>query len=694
MLRRTFLILFAIFFAVLPLAASAKNANDPYAFQSAYELIGAYRAWDTTTGSSDVVVAVIDNGFDMLHPDLIDNVWKNVGEIAGNGIDDDGNGYIDDVWGWNFLPVDVNRDGQFSDAELQGNNDPRPDVDGLSDQEKHEGTFHHGTVVAGIIGARGNNELDGSGLNWRVRLMNVKVLGNNGVGTIVPLARAIRYAVDNGAHVINISMVGPESISEVAEAVAYAQQKGVVVVAAAGNTSTFLNQTKFYPICTDAGLNTQSVLGVSAVTPDRRITNFSNTGSACIDVAAPGLNIASTIRFSPTNGLVDRYGTGYSGTSFAAPMVAGAAALIKSVQPTWHATEIMQSILSTVQHTPGQDETIYANLFGAGLLQIDKAVQYAANQDSTASQPAQSPAPQPAPIAQAETFPVWQRISLGNTQTGVHTTLPSATEQAQAKQIVQLKGAYDAVAFTFDGKGYVAVAAQNKKKKVEVTVYTDTWEKVHAFATAYTKPVSLAVGDLDDKYKPEIIVAPQTRSKTLYSVYSYEGKLLSSQTVKHFHTGVSVLVTDAREVYVSYKDKKGFIVSQVTGKSEKKVADLPWVKSLPALAFGDLDANGTKEIVVGGGKGQEPVVVFYTAAGEEVRRFWAYDPSYRGGIDMALIDMDGNGHLELVVVPVAGSGAPKVLNNQVRTVVEWPEMAKLGSGELKLLIQSAPLTNQ
>ncbi|MBI4994818.1 S8 family serine peptidase, partial [Candidatus Peregrinibacteria bacterium] len=302
----------------VPTFVFAMMPNDPEARQWAYEHVGLYKAWDYAIGSSDVVVAVIDNGVDFLHPDLMDNAWKNIDEIPNNDIDDDKNGFIDDVWGWNFV---------------DNNNDPRPNVEALSETDKEEYTFSHGTLVAGLIGAVGNNGIDGTGVSWRAKIMSIKILDNSGEGDIVPLAPAIRYAVDNGADVINISAVGYENgdKDDIKQAVKYAYEKGAAIIAAAGNNNTYLNASPLYPICADLGTGGQMVLGVSAVTPDHHVTRFSNTGSDCIDIAAPGIDVSSTVRFSPTNGLIQRYKGGWSGTSFAAPLVSGAAALLKGL---------------------------------------------------------------------------------------------------------------------------------------------------------------------------------------------------------------------------------------------------------------------------------------------------------------------------------------------------------------------------
>ena len=183
LLKKKSLYLSIILVFIIPSAVVAKISNDPNYYQWAFNDIGVYEAWEYTTGSPDVVVAIIDNGFDTFHPDLRDNAWKNEDEIPNNKIDDDKNGYVDDVWGWNFY---------------NNNNDPRPDVNELDDSEKQEQIFSHGTIVAGLIGAVGDNNKDGVGINWQVKLMNVKVLGNSGSGGLDSIDDAILYAVNNG----------------------------------------------------------------------------------------------------------------------------------------------------------------------------------------------------------------------------------------------------------------------------------------------------------------------------------------------------------------------------------------------------------------------------------------------------------------------------------------------------------------
>lgn len=360
----------------MPLTAHGFIPSDPFAEQDAYDLIGVYDGWNQSTGASDVVVAVIDNGFDHFHPELTKNTWRNTDEIPNNGIDDDQNGYIDDIVGWNFLPFDIDDDGEISEDEAKGNNDPRPNTSDLAGDETI--IVSHGTAVAGLIGARGHNNALGAGLNWHVSLMNLKIVGNSGNGSLIHLHEAIRYAVDNGADVISMSVIGNTSDpTEIQSAIEHAYANDVVVVAAAGNALLDLGEQPLYPICADANMEQEMVIGVSAVHASRQFARFSNFGGDCVDITAPGVGVSSTVRFSPSAGLDTYYRGRLQGTSFAAPLVSGTAALIKSLYPELTAPQIIDLILSSTSKTPPEDEALYQSLFGAGLLQVDAAVSLA-----------------------------------------------------------------------------------------------------------------------------------------------------------------------------------------------------------------------------------------------------------------------------------------------------------------------------
>jgi subtilisin family serine protease len=276
----------------------------------------AAEAWSRGfTGSDSVLVAIIDEGYQNTHPDLISNAGTNPGEIAANGIDDDGNGYIDDLYGWDF----------------DGNN--ASIFDGTGDD--------HGTHVAGTIGGQGGNGIGVAGVNWNVSLLSGKFLGANG-GTTANAIKAVDYFTDlktrHGLNLVatNNSWGGGGYSQGLYDAIARANAASILFVAAAGNSST---NTLSYP----AGYNLPNVISVASIDSNGSLSSFSNYGSTWVDLAAPGGGIYSTL---PDNS----YGT-YSGTSMATPHVSGALALMASVLPTASMTQLKQALLESVVAT-------------------------------------------------------------------------------------------------------------------------------------------------------------------------------------------------------------------------------------------------------------------------------------------------------------------------------------------------------
>jgi subtilisin family serine protease/PKD repeat protein len=270
--------------------------------------IDAPEAWDVFTGSPDVIVAVIDTGVDYNHEDLAVNMWRNEDEIPGNGIDDDGNGFIDDIYGYDFA-----------------NNDPDP-------QDDH----YHGTHCAGIIGAAGNNNIGVAGVTHHVRIMAAKFLDQSGSGPVSDAVEAIIYAVDNGAMILNNSWGGSAYSYALADAIVYANDHGALFVAAAGNNYADTDMEPFYP----AGYDVPNVMSIAATDHNDYKALFSNWGPTSVDLGAPGENILSTF---PGN----QYAL-LSGTSMAAPHVSGAAALLKGYYPAFSFSDIKTTIMNSV----------------------------------------------------------------------------------------------------------------------------------------------------------------------------------------------------------------------------------------------------------------------------------------------------------------------------------------------------------
>jgi parallel beta-helix repeat protein len=311
--------------------------NDPlYNQQWALPKIDAPNAWDIEKGDPSITIAILDTGADYNHADLADNIWNNTDEIAGNGIDDDSNGFIDDVKGWDFF-----------------NSDNAPVDD-----------YGHGTHCAGIVAAVTNNNIGVAGLCWNCKIMPVKI-GDESRLSIVNASEGLVYAADNGANVISMSWSGGSS-ELIKDALAYAYGRGVVLIAAAGNDNS---NAGIYPALYD------NVIAVAATDSNDTRAVFSNFGS-WVDVAAPGVDILS-LRANGT----DIYGDGASivnekyliasGTSMSCPYVAGLAALLlsKNTQCPYPA-QMIQSMIPFTTDTLDTDEYI-----GTGRINASKALQ-------------------------------------------------------------------------------------------------------------------------------------------------------------------------------------------------------------------------------------------------------------------------------------------------------------------------------
>jgi subtilisin family serine protease len=266
--------------------------------------IQAPDAWDVTTGSDDVVVAVIDSGINYSHPDLCSRIWINPNEINNNGIDDDGNGYVDDYRGWNFA---------------RNNNNPI-DENG------------HGTHCAGTIAAEGNNGAGITGVAWNCRIMPCRFLNADGSGTVADAIEAINYAVANGADILNNSWGGGGYSEALKAAIENAQEHGVLFVAAAGNSARDNDSYASYP----ANYALANVMSVAATNHTDNLATFSCYGKNSVHIAAPGVNILSTVPGGYT---------WMSGTSCAAPYVSGAAALLLAANPQMSLTELKARLM-------------------------------------------------------------------------------------------------------------------------------------------------------------------------------------------------------------------------------------------------------------------------------------------------------------------------------------------------------------
>jgi len=275
--------------------------------------IDAIEAWDVFTGSDEeIIIGIIDSGVDYLHPDLINNMWQNLGEIPDNGIDDDGNGFVDDYYGWDFADDD---------------NDPM-DVNG------------HGTHCSGIIAAEGNNGIGVCGVMWNTKIMALKFLNNHGLGNYSDAIDALNYATAMNVPLTNNSWGGGAYSQALEEVIA---QSGIFVTSA-GNNNSDIDLYPEYP----AGYDLDNIISVAATDHFDRKSDLSNYGSRSVDLAAPGVDILSS---TPNNDYQF-----LSGTSMAAPHVSGAIGLSWSRNPGLSSLEIKNAVLKSVDTISSMQE--------------------------------------------------------------------------------------------------------------------------------------------------------------------------------------------------------------------------------------------------------------------------------------------------------------------------------------------------
>lgn len=315
----------------IPLLQPVYNPNDPsYSQQWALSKINAPKAWDYSRGSKKIVVAVVDNAVEITHPDLKSNIWINPGEISGNGKDDDNNGYIDDINGWDVADND---------------NNPNPPQNSVS----------HGTHCAGIVGAVSDNNIGISSIGFGISLMAIKANKNSGVNSSSDIYKGLTYAADAGADVISLSWSGSGSSQTDQNTIKYVYAKGVVIVVAAGNNNS---EIKTYPAAYP------NVISVASCDASDKKSSFSSYG-IWVDITSPGNNIYSTV---PGGGYQNM-----SGTSMACPLVAGLCGLMLSLNPALTQVQLENCLKSSAviidAVNPG-----YAGKLGAGRIDAEAAI--------------------------------------------------------------------------------------------------------------------------------------------------------------------------------------------------------------------------------------------------------------------------------------------------------------------------------
>ena len=362
-----------------------RTANDPgFASSWALQAVNAPDAWDITTGTSDTVVAVIDSGFSLNHDDLQNSWYTNsaetgtteLGDACWTGVpenkqtndcDDDQNGYVDDWRGWNFV---------FSDNNPAAGRD-NPNGDGVA----------HGTEVAGLVGAAGNNNTGIATISWSTKVMPLQALSDDGPGFTSDVAAAVYYAVENGADVINMSLGSNQADPAMLAATNYAYDNNVVVVAASGNcgTGTELGCEDYPAGHIGYPARNPNVISVGATDSANSRASFSSYGVA-LDVVAPGSGTINSPTWTAGN-QTSLYSGALYGTSFASPFVASLAALIKAIRPDSSVQDITALILATAQKPTAMNNAPFTNQYGHGSIDAFKAVTVATSLNEYEQEP-------------------------------------------------------------------------------------------------------------------------------------------------------------------------------------------------------------------------------------------------------------------------------------------------------------------
>lgn len=378
--------------------------------------IDAPEAWDIATGSANgPVVGVIDSGIDYNHPDLAANMWRNPGEVAGNGIDDDRNGYVDDVYGYDFA-----------------NNDSNP----MDDNS-------HGTHCAGTIAAVGNNGIGVAGVSWTGRVAALKFLDAGGIGYMSRATQALNYATMMGMRITSNSYGSASShYAPMQDAITAANNAGNLFVAAAGNNSVNNDVTSFYP----ASYTQANVISVAATDRYDNLASYSNYGATGVDIGAPGTTIYSTT----PNGA---YGW-KSGTSMAAPHVAGAAALLWVASPSLTHGQVKARLLANASPLP----SLQGKVVSGGRLNLRAAIDNAAGGSSSAASSA--------PVASSVS-------SLAASVSSAASSVASSAPADTTPPVVTITKPFNGITLAAKGTTQVAASATDSGGVAEIKMYLD-----------------------------------------------------------------------------------------------------------------------------------------------------------------------------------------------------------------------------
>jgi len=573
--------------------------------------IKAPEAWNTVRESSGVVIAIIDTGVQIDHPDLRDNIWKNKKEIPDNGIDDDRNGFIDDVFGWDFV-----------------NNlaDPRPK---FKEGYTQDGIIH-GTVVAGIAAASGNNASGITGVSWNTKIIPLKALNDKGEGDTKDIIKAIDYAILNGADIINFSFVGFGFSKSLETAIRRAYKAGVVMVAAAGNEENeekqgyFLDEVPMYPVCHDGNYRENMVIGVAATDALDQKAKFSGYGFKCIDISAPGVSIFSTSVYSPNQYFkempFDKYHDGYwSGTSMAVPMVSATISLVEALNPSLSIKEVVDIVINNSDNINRLNPDFLGRL-GKGRLNVFNSALEAEKRLKKYSVDILF-----APYSKKES-----NIFIADKKGNIKSSFFAYDEN--------FTGGVNMVSGDVDGDSIneiITGAGVGSVSYVKIFDVNGVFKKQFlAYRPEFRGGVKVAIGDMDGDGINEIITGPGAGGGPHIRIFNEKGELEG-------------------QFFAYNKDFEGGV----------------------NIASGDVDGDGIDEIITGPGEGGGAHVRIFRKNGHLDGEFFAYDKNFRGGVNVAVGSINGktrNHKSEIITAPGKGGGPHvKIFDNHAKVLIQF-----------------------
>lgn len=610
--------------------SAAAEPSDPLtSFQRHLDIIRAREGWDIASSAENVVVAVIDSGVDIDHPDLKDNIWTNDRELF-NRLDDDNNGYTDDFNGWDFL----------SDS-----NDVRPKFDPFTPENAIG--IQHGTMVAGILGAAGNNSVGVSGIAWDIQIMPLRVLNQHGTGNSETVTKALDYAINAGVDIINLSLVGTDFDPLVVSLLNRAYEEGIIVVAAAGNNGVNLNASKTYPVCYNH-VGAATVIGVGAVNDDFTRPGFSNYGDECVDIVAPGIKIFSTRYALPQFESLEQYAALYSGTSFATPQVTGVIALMKQINPSLTPDEVLDLLL--------EGATPIDSLHAAGT-----GFDFALNVQGTIS------------LVEGDGLDPFAEVK-EQIKNGKFYAYPLGEFSATAYQY-QTPGPLLLSPLVFNddylAKGMrwvkqtpftimMTAWRQGAKKVMRYNFLTQSEDTLLEISPEDPQTAGdVAVGNVDFDKENEIVVSSAPFGRPLISIYTMEGALKSQ--FQPYDDGVNLgldidLIDTNGDLImeiasVPYEQTSGNVkIFEYTGLT---IAE--WnaygdaFNGGGSLSIADVNSDGQQEILVGPGANGGPHVRIFKPDGSLMQEFFAGNVSDSGGAHIEYFDFDGDNAAEYVI---------------------------------------------